>query len=239
VSGVDGILLTGGSVFGLDAAGGVRRFLEERGRGFRAGAHVAPIVPTAVIFDLSVGDGKVRPGPEQGYEAASAASAQNRSVGKIGVGAGARVAKYAGPDNGIEAGIGSCSVTLTEGVSVGALMVANCFGAIIDPETGKPLAAPCDAAGEALSYLDAPHRAPDFGNTAIGLVVTDGLFDKAALKRIAIMAHDGLARTVSPSHTPYDGDLIFALSLGNKKADVTRIGAAAAQLVATSMVRSV
>ena len=240
MEGIDAILLSGGSAYGLEAAGGVRRFLEEKGRGFPAGNFKVPIVPTAVIFDLATGDGKKRPGPEEGYKAIkNAFEGGSIEEGSIGAGTGARVAKYLGMDNSVRAGLASGSVTFDDGIKVGALMVSNCFGAIIDPVSGKTIAAPKREDGSAISYLESNAPSPKFGNTAIGVVVTNVALTKSEAKRVAIMAHDGLARVVTPSHTPYDGDTIFVVSTGDKKAEVAKVGAWAAELVAATIVATV
>ncbi len=238
-SGVDGLLLTGGSAYGLDAIGGVRRYLEEEGRGFRAGDHRVPIVPGAVIFDLAAGDGTVRPGVEQGYAAAKASERNDRSQGAVGAGAGARVAKYAGYDKGIDSGLASHSVTLEDGTMVGALVVNNCFGAVVDPATGQWIAVPRNEQGEPLDYLSATFAPPTFGNTLIGAVVTNGALTKAEAGRIATMAMAGVARCVVPAFTPYDGDALFVASVGDRTTDLTRIGAVAARLVEECVRRTV
>jgi L-aminopeptidase/D-esterase-like protein len=238
VPGVDAILLTGGSAYGLDAAGGVRRFLEEQGRGFPAAGFTVPIVPAAVIFDLAAGDGRVRPGVDEGYEAARSATPDDRSAGRIGAGTGARVAKYRGYAAGIDAGLASRSATI-DGVKVGVLVVNNCYGGLIDPATGRYAAAPTDETGATVGYLDGPVDPPQFGNTVIGVVATDAALTKAEAGRVAAMAMAGIARCVVPAFSPYDGDALFAASVGEKRGDVTRIGAVAARLVEACLLATV
>lgn len=236
---INAVFLTGGSAFGLAASAGVRRWLEEKGRGFNAGGAIVPIVPSAVIFDLLTGDGSVRPGPGEGYAACEAAAGGDRREGAVGAGAGATVAKYLGRDRCLPGGLASRAMKVDGGVHMGALMVANCYGAVVDPETGKPLAAPAGEGGKPVRYLEASPAPPAFGATAIGLVVTDAALSKAEAKRVAIMAHDGLARCVSPSHTPYDGDMIFVVSTGDKKMEISRLGAWAAHMVEKATVAAV
>ncbi len=239
VAGVDAILLTGGSAFGLEAAGGVRRYLEEKGRGFNAAGKLVPIVPAAVIFDLATGDGAIRPGLKEGYKACLNSESPSREEGPVGAGTGACVGKYMGLDKCAKGGLASRVLTMKSGVSVGAIMVANCYGAVTDPRSGKMIAGPKGDTGEPVHYLEAEPPEPQFGSTAIGVVVTDAYLSKADAKRVAIMAQDGLARTVAPSHTPYDGDTIFVVSTGEKKESVSKIGAFSAYLVEQCMVAAV
>lgn len=239
VSNVNAILLTGGSAFGLAAASGVRRYLEEKGMGFKAGNHLVPIVPAGVIFDLAVGDSSIRPGPEEGYLACVYAKSPTVDFGRMGVGAGATVGKYLGMEKSEKGGVAGRQITTNDGVTISAILVNNCFGAIVDPENGKTIAGPKDDEGNPISYLEADPPPPAFGSTAIGVVVTDALLTKSDAKRVAMMAHDGLARTVSPSHTPYDGDMIFVVSTGVKRADVVKIGAWSAKMVERCMVDAV
>lgn len=236
--GVDAIILTGGSAFGLSTAGGARKYLEERGRGFPVGPHRVPIVPAAVIFDLSEGE-PVRPGPDEGYKACVDSEKPSRDEGFVGAGTGATVGKYMGIENRARGGLASRSVIVEDGVSIGALMVVNSYGAVVNPSTGRIIAGPKNANGDFVSYFDAPTVPPAFGNTAIGVVVTDCLLTKADAKRVAVMAHDGLARAVVPCHTPYDGDMIFVVSTGDKRMETARLGAWAARIVEACVVGAV
>jgi L-aminopeptidase/D-esterase-like protein len=239
VDGVDSILLTGGSAFGLAAASGVRQYLEEKGRGFKVADRVVPIVPAAVIFDLSTGDGSIRPGAEQGFAACLDAENFSDKQGAVGAGAGATVGKYMGVDQSSPGGLASLSMKIDSEVMIGALMVANCYGQVVDPQSGKVVAGPKLETGEFQNYLDADPPPPSFGATAIGVVVTDAKLTKAEAKRVAVMAHDGLARSVYPSHTPYDGDMIFVVSTGQKEMEISRLGAWAAFMVERAMVAAV
>lgn len=222
---VDAVLLTGGSAFGLAAADGVMRWLEERGRGFDTGVVRVPIVPSAVIFDLGIGNPRVRPGPEAGYAACEAAGAGPVEEGNVGVGTGATVGKWAGPQYAMKAGLGSAALPLPGGGTVAALAVVNALGDVVDPLTGRIVAGAYDrASGTFLSRRAsplqppfAPPSAPPPGaNTVIAVVATDVALSKEAVHKVAQMAHDGLARTIYPAHTPWDGDTVFALSTARR-----------------------
>lgn len=218
---IDAVLLTGGSAYGLAAADGVMRWLEERGRGIPmdADGHVVPIVPGAVIFDLPVGEWSVRPTADHGFLAADAARADFRR-GSVGAGTGARAGSLKG-------GVGSASTVLgggpAAGATVAALIVANPVGSVFDPATGLPWGVnPSDAASWGLRRPDAAdlaaalERSPKgtLLNTTIGVVATDAPLSKAACRRVAVAGHDGLARAIRPAHSPLDGDTLFALSTG-------------------------
>jgi len=240
VGGVDAILLAGGSAFGLEAASGVRAYLESKQRGFRAGAALVPIVPAAVIFDLGVGDAIKRPGKDEGFAACLDAEKAGRGEGAVGAGTGATVGKYLGPDSHANGGVASRCMEIGGGARIGAVMVANCYGAVIDPARGgRVIAGPVDGDGARTGYFDDAWPAPAFGATAIGVVVTDARLTKADARRVAIMAHDGLARCVVPSHTPYDGDAIFVVSTGAKELEIARLGAWAAFMVERAMIAAV
>ncbi|MHA7649536.1 P1 family peptidase [Mycobacterium sp. ML4] len=213
---VDAVLLAGGSAFGLAAADGVMRWLEEQQRGVAMGAGVVPIVPGAVIFDLPVGGWGCRPTAEFGYAACQAADGSGPAVaaGTVGAGVGARAGVLKG-------GVGTASVTLPSGVTVGALAVVNAAGEAVNPGTGLPwmaelvdefaLVPPPAEQIEALAQLPSPLSEL---NTTIAVVATDAALSPAACRRVAIAAHDGLARTLRPAHTPLDGDTVFALATG-------------------------
>ena len=219
------------------------RYLEEHGVGFPAGVTVVPIVPAAIIFDLTVGDFRVRPDAEMGYAACAAASVDAVAEGNVGAGTGASVGKMLGPSGAMKAGVGTASVTLSDGLVVAALMVVNAAGDVVDPATGAIVAgARLPGGGWANSAALLLHGAPPPPaptNTVIGVVATNGRLDKAQANKVAQMAHDGLARAVRPAHTMFDGDTIFALSTGEVESDVTRIGQAAADAVAAAIVRAV
>ena len=230
---VHALLLAGGSAFGLDAAGGVVRWLEARGVGFDAGVARVPIVPAAVLFDLAVGRSDVRPGPAEGEAAAAAAHDGPVATGRVGAGAGATAFKLLGPDRAVRSGLGSASLAL-DGATVAALVVANPLGAIVDPDDGRPVAGEIVAAGET------PQR---FGggagtNTTLAIVATDAPLDKAGARAIATAAHVGIARVVRPSHTPFDGDAAFVLSTGEGTPwPPARLAAAVQEVVARALVQ--
>ncbi len=249
---VHGVLLTGGSAFGLDAAGGVMRWMEERGIGFRIASVVVPIVPAAVLFDLWHGDARIRPDAAAGYAACEGATTQAPMQGSVGAGAGACVGKLFGVERAMRGGIGSASIT-TDGVTVGALIAVNAVGDIIDPASDRVVAG---ARADDGSFIDTQqallqgrqstllrHESSQHagGATVIGVVATDVALTKAQAKRLATMAHDGLARTIRPAHTPADGDTLFALSTGQSSApvDLLTLGAMAADVVARAVLRAV
>jgi L-aminopeptidase/D-esterase-like protein len=245
---VHAIVLSGGSAFGLDAASGVMRYLEERGIGFDTGVARVPIVPAAVLFDLGVGnDPKVRPTAESGYRAAASATSGPVAEGNVGAGAGATVGKLAGRDRAMKGGIGTASLTLPDGLIVAALVAVNAAGDVIDPATGKVIAGVRTPDGRGLadvrlllrSGLVTAGRPGE--NTTIGVVATNARLTKAQATKVAQMAHDGLARAISPVHTPIDGDTIFALATGarGEPADVLTIGALGADAMAEAVVRAV
>ncbi len=232
-----GILLTGGSAFGLDAAAGVMRFLEEHGAGFATAHGVVPIVPAAVIYDLGVGDPRVRPDKAMGYRACKAASEAPVPTGRIGAGTGATVGKAPGlrPADG---GIGSACARLPNGVAVGALVVVNAVGCVVDPATGESVAG--GGTGEARASTRKARWPTTSGtNTTIGVVATDAAFSPAEANTVAAMAHDGLARAIRPSHTLRDGDTLFALCTGRRRADVNEVGILAAEVVTRAILDAV
>ncbi|MGA8028102.1 MAG: P1 family peptidase [Bryobacteraceae bacterium] len=244
---VNAILLTGGSAFGLDAATGVMRYLDERGMGFPVGAGVVPIVPAAVLFDLSVGDQKIRPDAHAGYAACQEASGASVPEGNVGAGAGATIGKMFGAGSAMKGGIGTASVKVSEsGLIVGAIVAANAVGDVIDFKTGKIIAGARNPHGKGFLDSMAQIMKGNFGmsrfgeNSTIGLVATNAELNKAEVTKIAQMAHDGFARSINPVHTMFDGDTIFAAATGAKaKGDVTVIGAIAAEVMARAVNRAV
>ncbi len=245
---VHAVALAGGSAFGLDSAGGVMRYLEERGIGFETAFGKVPIVPAAVLFDLNVGDSKIRPTADCGYRAAAAATAGPAVEGNVGAGSGATVGKLAGASRAMRGGLGSASITTPGGLVVAALMVVNTVGDVIDPSTGGVVAGVRTADGRGLAdarvLLRSGALTPSaaFGrNTTIGVVATNVALTKAQARRMAQMAHDGLARTISPAHTMFDGDTIFALSTGVREGapDMLTVGALAADAVSEAVLRAV
>ncbi|MEL4377001.1 P1 family peptidase [Brucella cytisi] len=246
---VQAILLSGGSAYGLAAATGVMRYLEENNLGFKIGKGVVPIVPAAILMDLGVGDFSVRPDEEAGYLACKAAKAEASGEGNIGAGAGASVGKMFGMEYAMKGGLGTASYKVpgTE-IVVGAIVAVNAVGDVYAPNSRQILAGARTEDGkgyrDTISAIMQGHGVVKSGgaNTTIGAIATNVPFDKAQLKKIAGMAHDGFARTINPIHTMWDGDTIFALSTGKAKgveADVTAIGAIAATVMAEAVARAV
>jgi L-aminopeptidase/D-esterase-like protein len=245
---VHAIVLTGGSAFGLDTATGVMRYLEEHDIGFETGFGKVPIVPAAVLFDLSVGDPRIRPNADCGYRAAAAASSGPVAEGNVGAGAGATIGKLAGAARAMRGGLGTASITTPSGLIVAALVAVNAVGDVIDPSTGRVIAGLRTPDGKGLADVRTLIRAgalarPDaFGrNTTIGVVATNATLTKAQATKMAQMAQDGLARAISPTHTPFDGDTIFALATGSRPGapDMVTVGALAADVVSEAIVRAV
>jgi L-aminopeptidase/D-esterase-like protein len=245
---VHAVLLAGGSAFGLDAASGVVDFLAERGVGVPVGPAVVPIVPAAILFDLWVGDASIRPDARAGRLACEAASAEPPAEGAVGAGAGASVGKLWGIERATRGGVGTASLRV-DGATVAALVVVNAVGDVIDPATGAIVAGARDAAdghrfvGTTASLLrgDLPPRLQAGMATTIGVVATDATLDKAACRRLAQSSHDGLARTLDPVHTAFDGDTLFALATGRGRATPHPVvlGAAAAAVTAIAVLRAV
>lgn len=220
---VNGITLTGGSVFGLDSSGGVIKYLEEQGVGIKMGRIRIPLVPAAVIFDLGFINHRVRPTLEDGYAAAKSASV-SFEVGSVGAGTGATAAKLLGQPQSIKGGVGTASVTTSSGATVGALVVVNAIGDIVDPETGEIVAGPQTESGFAnsvdLMISSPPKERGFFRNTTIGVVATDAKLNKIGATRLAMAGQDAMAMAVRPSHTANDGDTIFGLSTGTHEEHV-------------------
>jgi L-aminopeptidase/D-esterase-like protein len=245
---VHAVVLTGGSAFGLDAAGGVMRYLEERGVGFDTEFGKVPIVPAAVLFDLNVGDPRIRPTADCGYRAAAAAVAGPAVEGSVGAGSGATVGKLAGASRAMRGGLGTAAIVRPDGLVVAALVVVNTAGDVIDPSTDRVIAGVRTADGRGFADARTLLRTGELKtstlvgrNTAIGVVATNAALTKAQANRMAQSAHDGLARTISPAHTVFDGDTIFALATGARQGapDMLAIGALAADAVAEAVVRAV
>lgn len=244
---IHALVLSGGSAFGLEAASGVVSTLEKRGVGYKTPVARIPIVPSAILFDLALGDASIRPGPELGDQACRAARKGPVTEGNEGVGAGATVGKILGHSHAMKGGLGSASIR-TGKLVVAALVAVNAFGDIIDPETGRILAGVRNSEGQGfsdtMSFLRSgvlpAWRSGEGENTTLGIVATNATFDKTALTKIAQMAHDGLARTIRPVHMPVDGDTIFALSTEElPKWDLGVVGSLAAEVTAKAVVRGV
>jgi L-aminopeptidase/D-esterase-like protein len=244
---VQAILLAGGSAFGLEAASGVVRFLEEHGLGYAVGDVVVPIVPAAILYDLEIGDAKIRPTAESGYKACQAATTERVPEGNVGAGAGAAIGKMFGMKQAMKSGLGSASVRVGDtGIVVGAIVAVNAVGDVVDPKTGKIIAGARTADGS--GFMDSMARIregysvrADGTNTTIGVVATNVALDKAQATKVAQMAHDGLARTIYPVHTPSDGDTIFAVATGanQMRANPGAIGALAADVMARAVLQAV
>jgi L-aminopeptidase/D-esterase-like protein len=248
---VNAILLSGGSAFGLDAAGGVMRYLEENKMGYHVGPAIVPIVPAAILFDLGVGDSKIRPDAEAGYAACLAAASAPPHEGNVGAGAGACVGLMFGMRRAMKSGIGTASLTVGDtDLVIGAIVAVNPLGDVRDRETGRILAG---ARADDEGFLDCMEQlrngamlpghgsVPASGHTTIGIVATNAALNKSEATKVAQMAHDGLARTINPIHTAADGDTIFAAATGSAsvRADVTTIGAIGAEVMARAVNRAV
>jgi len=244
---VHAITLSGGSAWGLDAASGVMRWLEENNMGLNTGYGLVPIVPAAVIFDLAVGDARIRPDAQAGYQACVAASTKAPAQGNVGAGAGALVGKLFGMACAMKGGVGTASLTV-DGITVGALIVCNAVGDVIDPATGQVLAGARTPDGKTLlGSRDAmlqgqlPQNLLAGTNTTIGVVATDAVLTKPQAQRLAQVAHDGLARTINPVHTMLEGDTLFALGTGQsgKAANMLLLATLAAEVTARAVVNAV
>jgi L-aminopeptidase/D-esterase-like protein len=242
---VHAIFLTGGSAFGMDATAGVMRFLESKGIGFPTGAARVPIVPAAVIYDLGIGSARARPDRKMALQACRNAS-HTVAEGSVGAGTGATVGKLFGAARSTKGGIGFREIALAGNVAVQALVVVNAFGDVIDPSTGRIVAGARvgprsgESANSLRKMIEGEVRR-SFGatNTTLAVVMTDAALDRVQAVKVAQMAHDGMARAISPAHTMFDGDLVFALSVGKKRGDINTLGAAAAEATAQAIVRAV
>lgn len=249
VGGVDAILLTGGSAFGLAAAEGVMSFLEKEGRGFPTGRFNVPTVAAGVLFDLHFGDGRVRPDAAMGCAACEAAANAESPQGSVGVGAGATVGKLLGLERAMKGGAGTASASLPGGGVVGALAAVNAFGGVHDPATGEPIAGPrAMPPGRGIIDTEAHlrvHGRPFEGfanaseNTTLVVVATDAKLTKPETHKLAQLAANGLIRAVRPSYTTVDGDMVFALSHGGREAALDVVGAVAIQAVGHAICRAI
>jgi L-aminopeptidase/D-esterase-like protein len=248
---VHAVLLAGGSAYGLSAADGVMRYLEERGVGFDARVAKVPIVPAAILFDLDIGDPQARPNAGSGYAACEAATESAVTEGNVGAGTGATAGKILGTGRAMKSGLGTAAVSLGGGLTVGAVVAVNPFGDVVDPDTGDILAG---ARKRGLLPSSRSHEFADTlsvmrstvgktvlrfaSSTVIGVVATNGRLTKEQANKVAQMAQDGVARAIRPAHTLLDGDTLFALATGEKRADVNLIGAYAAEVVAEAIARA-
>ena len=253
---IHAVLLAGGSAFGLDAASGVMRYLEEHKIGLNTGVAKVPIVPAAILFDLGVGRKDVHPDAEMGYKACLAASRSAPAEGNVGAGTGASVGKLFGNALAMKSGMGSVSLHIAGGIIVGAMAAVNAFGDVMDPGNGEIVAGlrsgrvgPVRVGGrEKFADMVAMMKKPlarnvlrlaSLSNTTLGVVATNAKLTKTEATKVAQMANDGLAGAIRPAHTMFDGETIFALSTSNKSADVTTIGTFAAEAMTQAILRGV
>ena len=245
---VHAVLLSGGSAFGLDAAAGVVKYLEEKGVGFEAGAVKVPIVSAAVLYHLGLVTHTARPEADDGYRACLSATDRAVEEGSVGAGTGATVGKALGMERAVKGGVGTAAVRTGDGLTAGAIVAVNAFGGVADPKTGCILAGPREAStGEFLDSVEvllsqnSSAAAPIGVNTTIGVVATDAKLTKEQVHHLARVSHDGLAMAIRPCHTIRDGDSMFALATGSSpvEADLTALGAAVVEAVSLSIVRAV
>ena len=244
---VHAIVLAGGSAFGLEAATGVMRYLEERKIGFDVRVAHVPIVPAAILFDLEVGDSTVRPDAAMGYRACQNAASPMVSQGNIGAGTGAAVGKMFGVKRAMKGGIGTASMDLGGGVIIGALVAVNAYGDILDPTSNRLIAGLLDqnsALADTMAIMKTfmGRRILQFSshhNTVIGVVATNAKLSKEAVNKVAQTAHNGLAQTIRPAHTMFDGDTIFALSTNQRRTDVNIVAAYAPEVVARAILNAI
>lgn len=252
---VHAIMLAGGSAFGLDAASGAMRYLEELKLGFNTGVARVPIVPAAILYDLGLGRADIRPDAQMGYQACLNASRRVVTEGNVGAGTGASVGKIFGQKQAMKSGIGSASISIGKGLIVGVLAVVNAFGDVVDPNTGAIIAGVRSARtgplqiGKPGYFADTMQLMKSFlgrtvlnfaarANTVLGVVAVNASLTKTEMTKVAQMAQDGFARTIRPAHTMLDGDSIFALATGGKKAEVSTVGAFAAEALTLAVVRA-
>lgn len=235
--GIHALIFSGGSAFGLDAAGGVMRYLEERDIGFDVGVTKVPLVCASSLFDLVVAESTVRPDAEMAYQACEKASNTHFEMGCVGAGTGCTVGKYSGIEHAMKSGIGAAAAQIGK-VKVGAVVAVNALGDIFDAETGKQIAGMRDETGKNFKstkktfFQDIEMQKNIFsGNTTIGAIITNAAFEKSELTKIASMAHNGFARAISPVHTMADGDSIYASSTGNIQADINAVSILAAEVM--------
>lgn len=242
---IHAVMLAGGSAFGLDAAAGVMQYLEEKNIGFDVQVTRVPLVSGAVLFDLMIGDWRIRPDKAMGYQACVNAGCSPCKQGCIGAGTGATVGKILGPERAMKSGLG-CHAVQVGALKVGAMVAVNCLGDVIDPWTREKLAGPLNEDMESLAdteniMIDTGSEKKNLfaGNTTIGVVVTNASFTKAEATKLASMAQNGYARTLRPAHTMFDGDTIFAMSTGNVEADLSTVGLLAVQMMERAVISAV
>ena len=242
---IHAVVLAGGSAFGLDAAAGVMAYLEEHGIGFDVQVTRVPIVCGAVLFDLVVGDHRIRPDKAMGYQACVNATPGDCAQGNVGAGAGASVGKILGLERAMKGGLGGHALQVG-GLKVGALVAVNCLGDVVDPDTGERLAGLLNEDGTGLADTEAvmirsfaDKKNLFAGNTTIGVIATNAILTKAQATKLASMAQDGYARAMRPAHSMFDGDTIFTLATGEVEADLSVVGLLAARVMAQAVVSAV
>lgn len=240
---VHAVVLSGGSAFGLDASSGVMKYLEEQGVGFDVGVTTVPIVASAVIFDLAIGDSSIRPDFNMGYKAAKTASTVENRQGNIGCGMGASVGKIMGPKNAMKSGLGSATIRLEELV-VSAIVSVNSFGDIYDYKTNKQIAGVYDYENKKLlNTVGLMTNNIELGfsmeNTTIGLIGTNAILSKAEANKVSQMAHNGYARSINPVHSMMDGDTVFTMATNMVKSDVNIIGTLAAEAMSRAITNGI
>jgi L-aminopeptidase/D-esterase-like protein len=252
---IHAVMLAGGSAFGLDAAAGAMRYLEENKIGFNTGVARVPIVPSAILYDLSVGRADIRPDAEMGYQACIIASSEAVAEGNVGAGTGASVGKILGQKQAMKSGIGSASISIGNGVIVGALAVINAFGDVVDPKTGEIIAGARSTRvgplklGKPGTFADTMQIMKSLvgrtvfnlaagRNTCMGVIAVNASLTKTEMTKVAQIAQNGFARSIRPVHTMLDGDAVFAMATGGKKADVSIVGAFAAEVLAQAALRA-
>ncbi|KUO74534.1 MAG: peptidase [Clostridia bacterium BRH_c25] len=238
------VVLAGGSAFGLDASAGVMQYLEEKGIGFDVGVTTVPIVGSAVLFDLTVGDHKIRPDKEMGYRACLNSNSKGCPQGTVGAGTGATVGKYLGMESAMKGGLGTYCLKAGE-LMVGAIVAVNCLGDVINPANGEILAG---AISEELSFINTEeamvkqydsNKNVFSGNTTIGVIATNAVLTKAQANKVASMAHNGYGRAMRPAHTMFDGDTIFVMATGKAEADVNVVGMLSARVMEQAVMNAV
>ena len=237
---VHAIVLSVGSAYGLDATSGVMKYLEEHGIAFDVGVTKVPIVASAVIFDLNIGDYRIRPDLIMGYEAAKSATTRENRQGNIGCGMGATVGKIMGPKNVMKSGLGSATIEVGE-LKVSALVSVNSFGDVYDYRTNEQIAGVYDYSRDIMlnTYEIMKNRDSDIGfsiqNTTIGIIATNAILNKAQAYKISQMAHNGFARSIDPIHTMVDGDTIFTMATNKIEADINLVGSMAAEVMSQAI----
>lgn len=256
VNHVHAVMLAGGSAFGLDAATGAMKYLEEKGIGFDTQVAKVPIVASAILYDLAIGRSDIRPNAEMGYQACMKASSQPPKQGNYGAGTGATVGKILGMDQAMKSGIGTASVEIGNGIIIGAIVAVNAFGDVVDPKNGEIIAGvrailsttTDDSSrivfANTLNVMKGIVNQPFSNisanqNTVIGTVATNAMLTKEEANKVAQMAQNGLALTIRPTHTMLDGDTIFVMATNKFKVDVNVIGAFAVQVVAAAIINGI